>query len=204
MTHYKLTVGALATNCYIVADDDGAAAVIDPGDNAAAITRLLTEHGLTLSAVLLTHAHFDHMGAVRALTDGTAVPVYCHREDIAALTDARRNLSAFFGEPLTPVTGAVVVEEGDTVTVGALGFEVLHTPGHTPGSVCYRLGDRLYAGDTLFCESVGRIDLPGGDATTMRRSLARLLALDGDLRVCPGHDEETTLSHERQYNPYIY
>lgn len=203
MTYVQLTVGPLATHCYIVADENGAAAVIDPGDNASAITRLLSEKGYVLSAVLLTHAHFDHIGAVSELIGSADVPLYCHRADIAALSDARRNLSAFFGAPLAPLTGATAIDEGDAVTVGSLTFTVLHTPGHTPGSVCYRIEDHLFSGDTLFCESVGRIDFPGGDGRAMRQSLSRLLALEGDAHVHPGHDEETTLSHERQYNPYI-
>lgn len=189
--------------CYIVADDHGAAAVIDPGADAAAIRRTLAAHRLTLSAILLTHAHFDHIGAVDALLDGTAVPLYCHREDIPALRDPAANLSAFFGESLCLAATATPVADGDTVTVGELTFTVLHTPGHTPGSVCYAAGDHLFSGDTLFCESVGRMDFPGGDARAMRQSLSRLLATEGDARVYPGHGEETTLSHERQYNPYV-
>ncbi len=203
MTYYQLTVGELATACYIVADATGAAAVIDPGDDAEGIRRTLKAHGLTLSAILLTHVHFDHIGAVDALIGDGAIPLYCHRDDVAALTDARWNLSAFFGEPLTVSAEAIPVNEGDTVTVGELNFTVLHTPGHTKGSVCYRVEDHLFSGDTLFCESIGRIDFPGGDVQAMRCSLHRLLSLEGDARVHPGHGEETTLSHERQYNPYV-
>ncbi len=189
--------------CYIVADEHGAAAVIDPGADADAIRRTLAAHRLTLSAILLTHAHFDHIGAVDALLDGTAVPLYCHCGDIPALRDPAANLSAFFGESLCLASTATPVADGDTVTVGSLTFTVLHTPGHTPGSVCYAIDDHLFSGDTLFCESVGRMDFPGGDSRAMRQSLSRLLAIEGDARVYPGHGEETTLSHERQYNPYV-
>lgn len=203
MKYIQLSVGPLMTNCYLVCDDEGRTAVIDPGADAQRIRDTLARQGATLCAVLLTHAHFDHIGAVAALTDGTDIPVYCHRADIPALTDARHNLAAFFGLPTAPVTRAVAVEDGATVTVGDLCFTVLHTPGHTPGGVCYRLGEWLFAGDTLFCESVGRTDLIGGDARVLRRSLDRLLTLDGDAQVLPGHGEATTLSHERQYNPFI-
>lgn len=200
MTVYTLPVGALGTNCYIVWDDMRRAVVIDPGDNCDAIRRVLDKEQLTLGAVLLTHAHFDHMGAADALS--ALAPVYCHALDIPALTNGTRNLSAVFGVPLTPVKEAVALNEGDTVTVGGLCFTVLHTPGHTVGSCCFYIGDVLFAGDTLFCESIGRTDFPGGDMTAMRASLARLTALHGDTRVYPGHGEPTTIAHEKRYNPY--
>ena len=202
MTVHTLSVGALATNCYIVADDRGTATVIDPGADSDAIRRVLDREQLTLGAVLLTHAHCDHMGAVGELI-GDGVPVYCHRLEQPALIDGRRNLSAVFGMPVPPVHDAVLLDEGDTVAVGGLTFTVLHTPGHTVGSCCFLLDDILFAGDTLFCESIGRTDFPGGDFTAMRTSLSRLAALEGDLRVLAGHGEPTTIAHERQYNPYL-
>lgn len=203
MTIRRQTVGVLATNCYIVADDNGTAAVIDPGADAAAIRKVLETNSLTLGAVLLTHAHFDHMGALDELVRSGGVPVYCHCEEESALADGTRNLSALFGVPVAPVTDAVLLDDGDVVTVGALRFTLLHTPGHTPGSCCYLVDGILFSGDTLFCESIGRTDFPGGSRTAIRASLARLLALTGVKRVLPGHDGETTLSHEQQYNPYI-
>ena len=204
MTVYTLTLGALQTNCYIVSDGT-LAAVIDPADDAAAIVRALNAHRLTLGAVMLTHAHFDHMGAVAALMKDTDVPLYCLQEEKQALTDGQRNLSALFGGPLDTVdtTRAVFLKDGDTVTVGELHFAVLHTPGHTVGSGCFLLEDHLFAGDTLFFESIGRTDFPGGDLRAMRDSLRRLATLDGDVRVYPGHGDATTIAHERHYNIFM-
>ncbi len=196
-----LPVGELGTNCYIVTDENGAAAVIDPGADADAIRRVLNEEHVRTGGILLTHAHFDHIGAVSALSD--VGPIFCHTLDAAALQDGRLNLSAFFGCPVPPVANAVCVEDGGEIAFGDLTFTVLHTPGHTVGSCCYQCGDVLFAGDTLFCESIGRTDFPGGNFTDMRASLSRLAALDGNIRVYPGHGEPTTITHEQTYNPYI-
>lgn len=202
MTIRTLPVGELGTNCYVVTDGHGAAAVIDPGADADAIRRVLEEEQITSGGILLTHAHFDHIGAVNALAD-LGFPVLCHTLDCPALQDGRVNLSAFFGSPLAPVEHAVCIEDGDIVGFGELTFTVMHTPGHTVGSVCYQLEDVLFAGDTLFCESIGRTDFPGGNLQVMRASLQRLMALDGKTRVYPGHGEPTTIAHEQQFNPYL-
>lgn len=197
-----LPVGELGTNCYVVTDKNGAAAIIDPGDGAASIRRVLEDERIRVGGILLTHAHFDHIGAVNALAD-RGYAVYCHTLDVPALQDSRRNLSAFFGSPTAPIKNAVPLEDGDTVSFGDLTFTVLHTPGHTVGSVCYQLGDVLFSGDTLFCESIGRTDFPGGDIRAMRASLERLATLDGNVRVYPGHGEPTAIAHEQRYNPYL-
>lgn len=197
-----LPVGELGTNCYIVTDETGGAVVIDPGADADIIRGVLDDEHLRISGILLTHAHFDHIGAVNALTDGS-FSVFCHTLDCPALQDGRLNLSAFFGSPTAPVNNAVCIEDGDELSFGEMTFAVLHTPGHTVGSVCYQLDDVLFAGDTLFCESIGRTDFPGGNIQDMRASLARLATLDGNTRVYPGHGEPTTIAHEQRYNPYL-
>ena len=198
-----LPVGELATNCYVVTDENGTAAIIDPGDDAAAIRRVLEDEHVHVGGILLTHGHFDHIGAVNALVADHRFPVFCHTLEQPALRDSHLNLSAYFGSPIPPITEIRCVEDGGEVTVGELTFRVLHTPGHTVGSVCYQLDTMLFAGDTLFCESIGRTDFPGGDMRAMRSSLARLAALDGNTRVFPGHGEPTTVLHEQQYNPYL-
>ena len=202
MTVHTIPVGDLGTNCYVVTDGCGAAAVIDPGADADTIRTVLQKERVQRVGILLTHAHFDHIGAVNALTD-LGSSVYCHALDCPALQDGRLNLSAFFGVPTAPIHNAVAVEEGGEIAVGELTFTVLHTPGHTVGSVCYSLGDVLFAGDTLFCESIGRTDFPGGDVRAMRASLERLATLDGNVRVYPGHGEPTAIAHERRHNPYL-
>jgi len=200
MNIQTLSVGQLGTNCYVVSNDN-IAVVIDPGDEADRILKAVGDN--TLAAVLLTHAHFDHMGALSALVERTGAPVYCHAEEAVAMTDGVRNLSGLFGIPLRTVSTFSTLKEGDAVTFGDMTFTVLHTPGHTKGSCCYLSEKTLFSGDTLFCESVGRTDFPGGDVHAMRASLRRLLDMDGDIRVLPGHDCPSTIAHEAQYNPYV-
>ena len=191
----QLCVGMVRTNCYIVYDEaTREAAVIDPGDNAKSILHAVNEEQLNVRYVLLTHAHFDHTGALRALHEALpAVPIYVHPAD----TDETRNMS--HGNLIYTDT----YEEGDTVRAGALEFTVLETPGHTPGSVTLRCGGALFTGDTLFAGSCGRTDFDGGSAEQMRASLRRLGQLPGDLSVYPGHGESSTLSYERRQNLYL-
>lgn len=200
MRYTRLTVGALQTNCYIVYDGDGSCAVIDPGAQAADILGAI-ETGTCVRAVLLTHVHFDHIGAAGELCEQTNAPLFIHEGDEPALSDARRNLSALFipGEDLR-LTADRLLRDGDKVTAGNMVFEVLHTPGHTPGGCSYLCGNLLFTGDTLFADGAGRTDFPGGDFRALGASLERLAALDGDYIVLPGHGPETTLERERQHN----
>ena len=187
-----LPLGYLQTNCYIVSDG-GRCAIVDPGDWGQQLVDQLDSMGLEPVCVLLTHGHFDHVGAVEALlTRYPDLPVYLHQEDTRLTPRLCRGLrwTHFYGE-------------GDTVTMESLSFRVLHTPGHTPGSVCLLCGDVLFSGDTLFAGSCGRTDFPLSSHRQMKQSLARLATLEGDLRVLPGHGGETTLERERKYNPYL-
>lgn len=188
-----LPLGQLETNCYLVADGDGVAAVIDPAAAPERILQTARDSSLTIQAILLTHGHFDHVGAVAGLTQALRCPVWMHENELTLpeyLTDGPLYYTDGYGE-------------GDTVTVGGLQFTVLHTPGHTPGSVCLRCGDALFTGDTLFAGSCGRTDFSGGSGSEMCRSLRRLAQLPGDLAVYPGHGEATTLAREKRENPYL-
>ena len=172
-----LTVGDIETNCYIVYNEETKeAVVIDPSDDAALVEARIAALGLELRAILLTHGHFDHGGDVKRLLAKRAVPVYCHPAD--------RKLPSWLTHGLR---ADEELADGQVLDFDGLRFTVLHTPGHTPGSVCFLCGDMLFAGDTLFAGSCGRTDLPGGSWKDMAGSLRRLAGLDGDFTVYPGH-----------------
>lgn len=189
-----LPLGDYQTNCYILHNEDSRDCVIlDPGYEPEIISRFLEEKGLTLRAILLTHCHFDHVGAVKELAAQTDCRVYLCQKDLAMppmLTNG-------------PLYYTDTYADGDTVTQAGIPFRVLETPGHTPGSVCLITGGNLLSGDTLFAGSCGRTDLPGGDSRAMRDSLRRLAALKENYNVYPGHGSASTLDREKQANPYL-
>lgn len=190
-----LSVPPIGTNCYLFGDEaSGLCAVVDPGGNAAGILELAASLGLRPDAILLTHGHFDHTGAVEALRAALpGVPVYLHSADRAVQ-----------GDQLMPSCGATLdYGEGDRIRVGGVEVEVLHTPGHTPGGVTLRADNILFTGDTLFKGSMGRTDLPGGSYEKLMASLRRLGSLPGNYRVCPGHEGMSTLDAERIDNYYL-
>ena len=195
-------VGQLQANCWLVWDDEFHAVLIDPGDEASRLLRALNERGLVLSAILLTHVHFDHMMAVKALQQATAAPLLVHEADAPALTDSQKSLTAWLGVTCN-LTADRLLKEGDTVTAGTLTFTVYHTPGHTPGSCCFQTENWLFTGDTLFAGSIGRTDFPGGNSAAMRQSLRRLAALPEEWLVLPGHEETSTIGIEKQTNGYM-
>lgn len=199
-----LTVGALSTNCYLVADAHGEAVVIDPGDEAARLLQAAAAHEWHIRAVLLTHLHIDHFLAAPELCAKTDAPLILPRAEQAGLQDESRSLMTWL-PPAARFTLSPdrLVEDGDTVQVGALTLTFWHTPGHTAGSGCWLCEDALFCGDTLFAGSVGRTDLPSGDGAVQRETLRRLAARPEDWRLFPGHGAPSTLATERRSNPYL-
>ena len=187
-----LSVGRLQTNCYIVwAEGSKTCAVIDPGDEADRILKNIEDRGLTLEAVLLTHGHFDHVGAAKALAKKTGCQVYMNIKELA-LPGGLTAGPLYYTDPY----------EGP-VTAGGLTFTVLETPGHSEGSICLLCGDVLFSGDTLFAGTCGRTDLPTGSWNKILESLKMLTKLPGDYTVYPGHGPKTTMNTERAENPCI-
>lgn len=194
LTLHTLPLGAYQTNCYILHQEaSSSCVVIDPGYTPEVILDFLAGKGLTLEAILLTHGHFDHVGAVRDLAAETGCRVYLNPDDLSMPPKLTAG----------PLYYTDTYSEGDTISPAGISFQVLSTPGHTPGSVCLIAEDFLFSGDTLFAGSCGRTDLPGGSTRAIRESLRRLAALPQDYSVHPGHGESTTLAWEKQYNPYM-
>ena len=186
--------GSLYTNCYMVWGDGADTCVlIDPGFQAEPILEQVRSKGLTVEAVLLTHGHFDHVGGVKEIARETGCKVYLHEDDLS--------LPSQLTLGTIPYTDNY--KDGDVLELAGVSLQVLHTPGHTPGSVCLMCEDALFAGDTLFACSCGRTDLPGGNFRAMADSLHRLATLEGDFKVYPGHGESTVLSYEKKMNPYL-
>ncbi len=193
-----LQVGPIGTNCYILEDEKArAAAIIDPGDEAGRILQVIEDDGVEVKYILLTHGHYDHTTAVPQLHK--ALPqaeIYIHRADANGA-----------GSQLFPLAGQIpglkFYDEGDTLALGDMTIQVLHTPGHSKGSVTLKVGDVLFCGDTLFAGSCGRTDLAGGSYAEIMASLKKLGQLPGDYHVCPGHDVTSTLERERRSNPFL-
>lgn len=204
MTLRTLCLGELDTNCYIIWDDNRVAMVVDPADEAEKILAVIEAEQLSVSAVVLTHVHFDHLLAAEEVCVATGAPLCVGRGDEDALTDSIRNLSGVF-QMCAPVSLKAdrLMCDGDVLTVGDLSFTVLETPGHTPGCICLMGDGVLFAGDTLFYDSIGRVDFPGSDVPSMLASLRRLATLPVDLTVYSGHGPATTIGREVKQNPYM-
>lgn len=198
----RLVVGLIDTNCWIASDADGTpAVVIDPAGDAEVILDALRDR--PVETIVLTHGHFDHMMAVPALIEATGAPLAVHRLDADALTDPARNLGGMAGVVVAAPVPDIVLEDGDEVRCGDTPLRVLHTPGHTPGSICLYAPGHLFSGDTLFADSVGRTDMAGGDARALAASIREKLApLPDDTEVYPGHGGQSTIGRERKRNMF--
>ncbi len=212
MIHEVLTVGPLQCNCQILGDKaTREAIVIDPGDEVERILALLRKHDLRVRYIVNTHAHFDHVGNCRELKEATGAEIWLHRADLPTYETAPRQAALFADYGVKPIHLAPVdryLGDADGLQVGSIAAEAIHTPGHTPGSLSLHVpaGDRnvLFAGDTLFRDSIGRTDLPGGDMEEILRSIReRLLRLDDETEVWPGHGPKTTIGRERRLNPFL-
>ena len=207
----RLTVGPLMENCYLLADEASCEAVlIDPGDEAPRLLAALDDAGLTLREVWLTHAHFDHVGALAGVLEARPVPVRMHPADRPLLERAREAAARWLIEIPAPPTETLDLADGETLRLGSLEAEVLFTPGHAPGHVAFYFQNleegagAVLAGDALFQGSVGRTDLPLADGPTLLRSIReRLLVLPDETTVWPGHGPETTIGRERRENPFL-
>jgi len=210
MIHEILPVGWLQCNCSVFGDREGGEAiVIDPGDEPEEILAVLRRHNLKVSMIAITHAHIDHVNGARKLKEATGAPVYMNDADLG-LYRSLPEQALWIGLPSAPEPAQIdaSLREGDTVRVGNMAGTVLHTPGHTEGSICLYFpdagGKKLFAGDTLFKSSIGRTDLPGGSTAQILRSLHnKILALDDDTLVIPGHGPVTTIGEERENNPFL-
>ena len=207
MIHEVLPVGILQCNCSVFGDEQSRQAiVVDPGDDIARVLEVIARHGLTVKAIVITHAHIDHIGGAQKLKLATGAPVYMNHNDaeLQAMLDVQAGWLGM--RPPEAVAIDSDAQDGDLLVLGAADFHVLHTPGHTQGSISLWLPSerKLVAGDTLFRDSIGRTDLPGGDGRQILRSIHdKLLPLPDETVVIPGHGANTTIGREKQFNYFL-
>ncbi|MBB5324695.1 glyoxylase-like metal-dependent hydrolase (beta-lactamase superfamily II) [Anoxybacillus tepidamans] len=204
----RIPLGPLQTNAYILSHLDGTCVVFDPGSEGGRLVRYIEEQGYQPLAILLTHAHFDHIGAINDVIKKWPVPVYIHEQEREWLSDPLLNGSAYFiGEQVKAVCTPHCLRDEATLTIGNFTFELLETPGHSPGSISYycREIETVFSGDVLFAGSIGRTDLPGGNYEQLMQSIHdRLLVLPEETVVLSGHGPETTIGTEMDTNPFLH
>lgn len=201
-----IEVSNMAENCYIVGcEETKEAAVIDPGGNPRAVLKMLQEDNLIARYIINTHGHSDHTGANRAVKAATGAKILIHAGDAKMLVSSDSNFSFLMGSKQTSPPADQLIKEGDIIKIGnTIELEVIHTPGHSPGGICLKTGKVLFAGDTLFHGSVGRTDFPGGSYEDLITSIkTKLLCLNDDVVVYPGHGPSTTIGFERRNNPFL-
>ncbi|MBI4689176.1 MAG: MBL fold metallo-hydrolase [Nitrospirae bacterium] len=200
----NLIVGPLEENCFIVADEGTKETmVIDPGDEPDRIIDAIREGNLKVKYIICTHTHFDHVGAVSDVRNETGAKIVIHKDDLE-IYNAARDQAALWGYELEPLPEPdMFVDEGDKLQIGNLRFEVLHTPGHSPGGICLYGEDTIFTGDTLFAGAVGRTDFYGGDMGKLKRSFSRLISLPPDTKIFAGHGPSSTIKEEKESNFFI-
>jgi len=205
MNIFSMSVGVFGANCYILYDERSMEAmVIDPGGDGEYILARIEEKGLRVRYILITHGHFDHIGAVRFLKEKTGGLIAIHKLDADNLIDGYKNLSFFTGVESTQAEADLLLEHGSVIEVGDIRCDIIHTPGHSIGSICVLVPGAVFTGDTLFQGSVGRTDLLGGDLKELLKSISeRLLVLDDSTVVYPGHGPKTTIGDEKAVNPFL-
>ncbi len=205
MIFEEMAVGSYFSNCYIVASEDSKeAAIIDPGAEFEKIDGKIKELGVIPKIIILTHAHGDHIGAVEEFVDKYGVKVYIHQEDAKMLSDGQDNFSkVLFGKDMS-INPDVMLKDGDEIQLGDLKFEIIHTPGHTKGGICIKVGNIMMTGDTLFNKSIGRTDLPGGSFEEIIDSIQeKIFKYDEDIIIYPGHNSPSTIKSEKLNNPFV-
>lgn len=205
MIFEALEVGIYGANCYIVGSEEThEAAIIDPGAEFNKIDNKLSELGLTAKLIILTHYHGDHIGAVEDFINKYKTKVYIHKEDAEALNNSSMNLSkTMFGKDIS-IKADVELEDKDEISLGELKFEIIHTPGHTKGGICIKVGNIMLTGDTLFNNSIGRTDFAGGSFEEIIKSIKeKIFKFDDDTIIYPGHMSPSTIKNEKQFNPFV-
>jgi hydroxyacylglutathione hydrolase len=197
----EFIVGPLENNCYIITDEKSKETfVVDPGDEPDRIIDFIRDKGLQLKYIICTHAHYDHVGAVPELKQETGAQIVIHQNELDLYTHIEKQ-GMMWGVELDPLPAPdIIVEEGSILAIGDLKFEVLHTPGHTPGGICLYGEGLIITGDTLFAGSVGRTDLHGGDLRQLKNSFKRIMLLPETVKVLPGHGPESTIGREKREN----
>lgn len=201
----QMEVGSLGTNCYIAyCENTKKAVIIDPGGDAAKILAAVAREGLLVEAIINTHGHADHVLANVQVQDATGAPLWIHSADADMLGSGSRNLSAFLGGATSCGKADRLLSDGEVLPVGDFSLTVLHTPGHTPGGISLLTDKTVFVGDTLFAESIGRTDFPGGSYSQLIHSIKeKLMVLDDEVKAYPGHGPATTIGWERRQNPFI-
>ncbi len=202
----KLAVGPLESNCFVIVDENTKEVlVIDPGDEPDRILDLISENNFSVKYIVCTHAHFDHVGAVPDLKKETGAKIVIHRDEIEIYKNTREQAALLWGYELDPLPEPdMLASEGDKLEIGDLIFEIMHTPGHSPGGICLYGEGILITGDTLFAGSVGRTDFYGGNLEKLKNSFKRLMSLSDEVRVLPGHGPESTIGKEKTDNFFSY